>query len=216
MPLERQVWNQSCWAACGSMVIKGMIPSFNYPLQLADDAHNNDEHYPAYNDTQYDIIEAVKGGRIKNNTNNKPASSDDIINALKGISDNTLIGHYVPVNDFSQTMLRQKLDAGSPVIYLSGRYDNNKERKEGHFRVIYGYYWMESANKYVYIVHEPWDTCKKYESNRIGNNVHLDIWRRSWENILNEKENGIVGLDRPETQNYIYETDNFIYFSLEE
>ena len=204
VPLERQVWSQSCWAACGSMAIKGMISSFNYPLQLADDVHNNDENYPAYNDTQYDIIEEVKGGRIKNNTNNKPASSDDIINALKGISDNTLIGHYVPVNDFSQTMLRQKLDDGSPVIYLSGRYDNN-ERVGGHFRVIYGYYWLESANKYVYLVHEPYDFS----------NFHLDIWERSWENILNEKENDINGLDRPETNDYTYKTENFIYFSLE-
>ncbi len=218
VPLERQVWSQTCWAACGSMVIKGMIPSFNNPLQLADDAHNNDENYPAYNDTQYDIIEEVKGNRINNSTNNKPANSGDIINALKVISNNALIGYTEPADTFSQTMLRQKLDAGSPVIYLSGRYLSNQNRDGGHFRVIYGYYWSESAEEYVYLVHDPWDPCMKYnpQSSTIGNNFHLDVWRRSWENILNEKTEGISGLDIPETHNYIYRVDDFIYFSLEE
>ena len=215
MPLERQVWNQSCWAACGSMVIKGMIPSFNYPLQLADDAHNNDENYPAYNDTQYDIIEEVKGGRIKNNTNNKPASSDDIINALKDVSGNEISGVKVEAENFSQTLLRQKLDTGSPVIYLTRKYNSYSSEWTGHFRVIYGYYWLESAEKYVYLVCDPWNTCMKYNENTIGNNVHLDIWRRSWENILDEKEKGISGLDIAVTSPYLtFYTREFIYFDL--
>ena len=215
VPLERQVWNQSCWAACGSMVIKGMISSFNYPLQLADDAHNNDENYPAYNDTQYDIIEKVKGSRIKNTTNNKPASSDDIINALKNVSGNEISGVKVEAENFSQTLLRQKLDAGSPVIYLTRKYNSYSSEWTGHFRVIYGYYWLESAEKYVYLVCDPWNTCMKYNENTIGNNVHLDIWRRSWENILDEKEKGISGLDIAVTSSYLtFYTREFIYFDL--
>ena len=215
VPLERQVWNQSCWAACGSMVIKGMISSFNYPLQLADDAHNNDENYPAYNDTQYDIIEKVKGSRIKNNTNNKPASSDYIINALKDVSGNEISGVKVEAENFSQTLLRQKLDAGSPVIYLTRKYNSYSSEWTGHFRVIYGYYWLESAEKYVYLVCDPWNTCMKYNENTIGNNVHLDIWRRSWENILDEKEKGISGLDIAVTSSYLtFYTREFIYFDL--
>ena len=221
VPLERQVWSQTCWAACGSMVIKGMIPSFNNPLQLADDAHNNDENYPAYNDTQYDIIEEVKGSRIRNDdTTNRPDSMGNVAAALETISGNVMSGTTVAAINFSQELLRQKLDAGSPVVYNSSRFDADNERNGGHFRVIYGYYWYSdpysNTVKCVYLVHDPWDPCKKYnsEGSAIGNNFHLDIWRRSWENIMNEKAVGISGLDRPETHNYTYATNEFIYFVL--
>ena len=129
-------------------------------------------------------------------------------------------GTTVAAINFSPELLRQKLDAGSPVVYNSSRFDADNERNGGHFRVIYGYYWYSdpysNTVKCVYLVHDPWDPCKKYnsEGSAIGNNFHLDIWRRSWENIMNEKAVGISGLDRPETHNYTYATNEFIYFVL--
>ena len=72
------------------------------------------------------------------------------------------------------------------------------------FRVIYGYYWLESANKYVYLVHEPYDRS----------DFHLDIWERSWANIMDEEASGVSNIDRPVSDsNIYYRTTEFLYFS---
>lgn len=138
-----------------------------------------------------------------NNTLNKVGSTDDIIKIITKYGEKTLT-KVTRSNFGGETSLRQKLDSGKPVIYLTNRVNSGGETK-GHFRVIYGYY-KQSDNKYVYLIYDPWDTAK-YE-----NNVHFDYWRRSWQNILDEEAIGISGIDKlPKSGFTNYSGDWFIY-----
>ena len=70
--------------------------------------------------------------------------------------------------------------------------------------MVYGYYLYTKPNgsqEYVYLVYDPWDPVV-YQ-----NNIHLDIWRQSWTNIMNEK-NSSVDTDRVPVGSY-YSNNNY-------
>ena len=178
MPHIRQEQNLWCWAVCAQMIVKFYNP-------------NNSE-------TQSAMVKYAH-----NNTLNKVGSTDDIIKIITKYGEKTLT-KVTRSNFGGETSLRQKLDSGKPVIYLTNRVNSGGETK-GHFRVIYGYY-KQSDNKYVYLIYDPWDTVK------YKNNVHFDYWRRSWQNILDEEAIGISGIDKlPKSGFTNYSGDWFIY-----
>ena len=184
VPLIRQEKSQWCWAACAQMVVKKYRP--------------NDSH------SQTDMArigQQLDAGQMPSNTDNNYLAIERIVG---NCTDNTVSLIHKTDANFTENDLRTQLNAGSPVIYLSSRYSNSGARTGGHFRVIYGYYWLESANKYVYLVHEPYDFS----------NFHLDIWERSWANIMDEEASGVNNIDRPVSDSDIYyRATEFLYFS---
>lgn len=152
VPHFRQEKSQWCWAACAQMLV---------------------EYYGAKAPvTQADLAEDGQG----NKTDNEPKS----FNVIKTIIDkNTNKTAIEKEGEFTETQLRSMLNNGNPVIYLIRRYNTSSKKWTGHYRVIYGYY-KTSSDKYVYLVHDPWDQANV----GFGSNAHLDIWRRSWTNLL--------------------------------
>ena len=67
---------------------------------------------------------------------------------------------------------------------------------------------LQSTSTVSY-THLPWDTCKD------ENLIHLDIWRRSWANIQNEKNTPAptdrAPADNYNTQAYSYYANWFMY-----
>ncbi len=152
VPHFRQEKSQWCWAACAQMLV---------------------EYYGAKAPViQADLAEDGQG----NKTDNEPKS----FNVIKTIIDkNTNKTAIEKEGEFTETQLRSMLNNGNPVIYLIRRYNTSSKKWTGHYRVIYGYY-KTSSDKYVYLVHDPWDQANA----GFGSNAHLDIWRRSWTNLL--------------------------------
>lgn len=184
VPLIRQEQSQWCWAACAQMVVKKYRPNDSHSqTDMARIGQQLDEdQMPSDDDNDYHAIERI----------------------VSNCTDNTVSLIHKTDSNFTENDLRTQLNAGSPVIYLSSRYSNSGTRTGGHFRVIYGYYWLESANKYVYLVHEPYDRS----------DFHLDIWERSWANIMDEEASGVSNIDRPVSDsNIYYRTTEFLYFS---
>lgn len=184
VPLIRQEQSQWCWAACAQMVVKKYRPNDSHSqTDMARIGQQLDEdQMPSDDDNNYHAIERI----------------------VSNCTDNTVSLIHKTDSNFTENDLRTQLNAGSPVIYLSSRYSNSGTRTGGHFRVIYGYYWLESANKYVYLVHEPYDRS----------DFHLDIWERSWANIMDEEASGVSNIDRPVSDsNIYYRTTEFLYFS---
>ena len=172
---EQDLW---CWAACAQMVA-------NF-------------YNPDNTGTQSAMVKCAH-----NNTLNRRGGADDIIKIITEYGKKTLT-KVTRSNFGGETSLRQKLDSGKPVIYLSNRVNSEGETK-GHYRVIYGYY-KQSDNKYVYLIYDPWDPVK------YANNSHFDYWRRSWQNILDEEDIGISGIDKlPKSGFTNYSGDWFIY-----
>ena len=188
VPHIRQAKSQRYWAACAQMLVQYYDPDSTVTqAQMVWFAHGNDENFTGNTNEIKSIIEEYTDAAI----------TIDVRTAFGG-----------------EGALRQKLDNGEPVIYLTNRI-NTQNKVFGHCRVIYGYYLLPGTNKYVYLVHDPWDPSRKYDSYdyEIGGNVHYDIWRRSWINITDEEEidGDIPGVDRLPRSGYSnYTADWFI------
>ena len=187
VPHIRQEKSQWCWAACAQMIVKTCDPNnIKTQAKLVTELWESAKDDAA---NRTDIINVVEKQFTNEDTGQKIVEGKYISN---------------PEN-MTDTRMRQILDSGSPIIYLAGKYANNGKRESGHFRVIYGYY-KQSDNKYVYLIYDPWDPVK------YGNNVHYDYWRRSWQNILDEEDIGISGVDKlPESGFTNYSGAWFIY-----
>ena len=182
VPHIRQQYNYLCWAACAQMVTK------YYDSSVTDSQ----------------TTMAAKGQQTETFINQDEGYTE-IKRIIEYYTDKTAT--WEDADYFSGTKLRAKIDAGNPVIYLSTRIpinDPDKENPPGHFRVVYGYYLYTKPNgsqEYVYLVYDPWDPVV-YQ-----NNIHLDIWRQSWTNIMNEK-NSSVDTDRVPVGSY-YSNNNY-------
>lgn len=197
VPHIRQEQSQWCWVACAQMAIQ--------------------KYEPDNNKIQHWLVEEERRASDEQNSVNNPDNSAGYMSEICSIVErevDNVQGKYIsnPQN-MTDHQLRQILDSGSPVIYLMGRYNTNGSRRSGHIRVIYGYY-INTDGDYVYLVHEPWKTCnKKFGLNgAVGNNIHLDIWRRSLVNIKDENEAGISSIDNPNDDIYGYELEEVLYF----
>lgn len=198
VPHIRQEKSQWCWVTCAQMAIQKYEPD-NDKIQhwLVEDERrpNKEEQKPI---TEPD---------------NTTGYMSEICSIVEREVDNVQ-GQYIsnPQNITDQ-QLRQILDSGSPVIYMIGRYETNGQRRSGHMRVIYGYY-IDTDGSCIYLVHEPWETCIEEfgRNDALGNNIHLDIWRRSLINIKDEDDNGVSGIDRPNNDIYNYKLEEVLYF----
>lgn len=198
VPHIRQKESQWCWVTCAQMAIQKYEPD-NDKIQhwLVEDERrpNKEEQKPI---TEPD---------------NTTGYMSEICSIVEREVDNVQ-GQYIsnPQNITDQ-QLRQILDSGSPVIYMIGRYETNGQRRSGHMRVIYGYY-IDTNGNCIYLVHEPWETCIEEfgRNDALGNNIHLDIWRRSLINIKDEDDKGVSGIDRPNNDIYNYKLEEVLYF----
>ena len=172
VPHIRQEKSQWCWAACAQMMVQYYDPDSTVTQeQMVRFAHNN-------------VL-------------NKDGSTNDIKNIIEGYTDASITIDSADVFGLDDYALRQKLDSGKPVIYLIRRFRINDNKWTGHFRVIYGYYWCESAQEYVYLICDPWDQAASF-----GSNAHYDIWRRSWGNIWHPDIKYIPDIDRLPASGY--------------
>ena len=186
VPHIRQEQSKWCWAACAQMMVEYYNPNITA--------------------TQIDMARTGQGL----DENEKPVDQNggylEMQRIVEAYTNQTTV--QKEEDEFTESMLRAELNAGNPVIYLSTR-DKNGVWNGGHFNIIYGYYWDDDYNNYVYLTHDPWDTCKD------ENLIHLDIWRRSWANIQNEKNTPAptdrAPADNYNTQAYSYYANWFMY-----
>ena len=188
VPHIRQEESHWCWAACAQMMVECYEPNTTA--------------------TQTDMARTGQGLDENEDPDNTDAGYTEIKRIIENYTDAT--AYLKDETEFTENDLVDKLDSGSPVIYLSSRYrpKGSTNYDGGHIRIIYGYY--ETPNGNAYLVHEPYGPVEY-------SNFHLDIWQRSWINICDEDEQDPnLNVDRLPAENYRdrdYFANWFIYCS---